>query len=193
MSDATGNVLRGQLFRVDQSGEADSIGGTLWPDEAAWRLKLELKRSFGYLPEELATFKNVPVPAVGTTATNSMTNVVNGVEFVLKEFERKPNLTPPNPHGFEWMETRIHFEVSTPPQGVAVSLLQIVTDQGEKIKASYEEPSEYQGHDLPKGWTKFTRIIHLDHNPTNAKTLDITWVAQKTRTVEFLVKPPNAE
>jgi hypothetical protein len=192
LSDATGNVLRGQLFRFDQSGEADSIGGTLWPDEAAWRLKLELKRSFGYLPEELATFKNVPVPAVGTTVTNNMTNLVNGVELVLEDFERKPDLTNARNSGY-WMGSMIHFEVRPPSHGVAVSLLQIVTDKGDKIADYTQSGPSFLGTVAPKEWTEFTRWIYLKSIPTNAQTLDITWVVQKTRTVEFLVKPPNAE
>lgn len=81
ISDATGNVLRANLFvssfdllwgysRPQQPGKtacSESIRGTLWPDEPAWRLRLEVKRASGFAPEEIVTFKNVPVPAVGTT------------------------------------------------------------------------------------------------------------------------------
>ncbi len=39
----------------------------------------------------------------------------------------------------------------------------------------------------------FSHVLLIDALPTNAQTLDITFVVQKTRTVEFLVKPPEVE
>ena len=74
ISDATGNVLRNRNWFLSsinlhmgslppqQSGKtsySESIGGMLWPDEAAWRLKLEFKRAVGFAPEEVVTFNNV--------------------------------------------------------------------------------------------------------------------------------------
>ena len=82
LSDATGNVLRNTATsfsstmmafagynppqQFDWAAYSEDISGTLWPDEAAWRLKLEFKRASGFAPEEVVTFKNVPVPGVGT-------------------------------------------------------------------------------------------------------------------------------
>ena len=49
LSDATGNVLRDSGW---PGGKRVDFVGTLWPDEAAWRLKLELTPDFGYPPEK---------------------------------------------------------------------------------------------------------------------------------------------
>jgi len=96
LSDATGNVLAspsnvgssgGNVSPMTFMGEYRlSLPGTLWPDEAAWRLKLELKRKSGFAPDELVTFKNVPVPKIGITNFPPITNMVGGVQLVLKEF-----------------------------------------------------------------------------------------------------------
>jgi hypothetical protein len=179
LSDATGNVL----YR-SHSGEWGYFGGTLWPDEAAWRLKLDLKRSSGHSPEELGTFTNVPVPGVGTTMSTPMTNVVNGVEIVLKEFERGPDSTVTGPSWPADQGSTICFEVHSPRDGVAIDLLQIVTDTGWKFQA-------YK--DYVNGGTESTPKFYLKSIPTNAQTLDITWAVQKMRSVEFLVKPPQPE
>jgi hypothetical protein len=38
-------------------------------------------------------------------------------------------------------------------------------------------------------WGPFYRGASLKFIPTNAQTVDITWVVQKMRSVDFLVKP----
>jgi hypothetical protein len=96
LNDATGNILASPSNVGSSGGNASpmtfrgeyrlSIPGTLWPDEAAWRLHLKLKRKSGYAPNEFVTFKNVPVPKLGTTNFPPITNVVGGMQLVLKEF-----------------------------------------------------------------------------------------------------------
>ena len=205
LSDATGNFIRtslgfsekfGHPVQVrdaagnalprlpDESGYRLAVMATLWPGEEAWRLKLDLKRSSGHSPEELGTFTNVPVPGVGTTMSTPMTNVVNGVEIVLKEFERGPDSTVTGPSWPADQGSTICFEVHSPRDGVAIDLLQIVTDTGWKFQA-------YK--DYVNGGTESTPKFYLKSIPTNAQTLDITWAVQKMRSVEFLVKPPQPE
>ena len=89
----TGNVLRNTVFKPrsfepgwDDGIFDESIVGMLWPNEAAWRLKLEFKRFSGFSPDELVTFKNVPVPAVGTTNIMSISQSVGGTRIMLREF-----------------------------------------------------------------------------------------------------------
>jgi len=199
LSDATGNVL---AFPSKSSSSGDnvspmtfsgeyrlSIPGTLWPDEAAWRLKLDLKRKSGFTPDELVTFKNVPVPKIGTTNFPPITNTVGGVQLVLKEFVEngdRTNIRYPfgtNANYFvndHTPETMVAVELPDHPEGVAVDFVKMIADTGEIF--------EKHGN----SWAPFYRGASLKFIPTNAQTVDISWVVQKMRSVEFLVKPPLA-
>ena len=128
LSDATGKVLPGLFYEY---GYRHAITGTLWPDEAAWRLRLELKRTRGYAPGETVTFRNVPVPKVGTTNLTPMTGFAGGMKLVLTEFERKPDITI-NAMGIGYMASRIRVELPTHPDGVALDFVEITTDTREK-------------------------------------------------------------
>jgi hypothetical protein len=187
LSDATGNVLRSDW-------DSDMVGffDTLFPDETAWRLKLEVKRISGFSPEELVTFTNVPVPIVGATITNRMTKTFAGVKFALQEFNRKPNPTNAREPVPTIEQSWIHFEIHAPPHGVEVEVAQVRTDRGWNIEAL----SAKAGETLPigfKGVPESAYSVFLKSIPANAKAVDITWVVQRTRSVEFMVKPPKAE
>ncbi len=98
LSDATGNQLRclsenmvywlrGDLKYPNATGWAgygESLPGMPWPDEAAWRLKLELKRVRGFDPLEMVTIKNIPVPKAGTTNSLFLTNTAGNVQIILE-------------------------------------------------------------------------------------------------------------
>jgi hypothetical protein len=197
LSDATGNVLSSPS-NVSSSGENVSpmtflgeyrlsIPGTLWPDEAAWRLKLEMKRKSGFAPDEFVTFKNVPVPKIGTTEFTPITNMVGGVQIALKEFVEngdRTNIRYPRGTNASFAvndhtpETMVAVELPGHPEGVAVDFVRMTSDTGEIF--------EKHGN----SWRPFYRGASLIFIPTNAQTVDITWVVQKVRSVEFLVKPP---
>ena len=74
LSDSTGNVVRrmesvpvNMLFESQKMrpwnlpSDTKSFWTTLWPDETAWKLNLELKRFSGFASNELVTFRNVPL------------------------------------------------------------------------------------------------------------------------------------
>jgi hypothetical protein len=194
LSDAMGNVLRStaslrafslgypQATSAGQTPYYFSFDATLWPDEAAWRLKLEIQRSFGFAPEEVVTFKNVPVPAMGTTNFPALTKIVGGVKVELTFFERRPNIPVSSGEGFDdtWpnFAGRVRAELPGKPGGVALDFLEMKTDIGKATQ-------------LGSSFPDFGYEVLLRSIPTNATTMDFTFVLQKTRTVEFLVKPPK--
>jgi hypothetical protein len=109
LSDATGNVIRDRSFRSFgilfndynrpqkfgwASYSESIIRGMLWPDGAAWRLKMEFKRASGFASEEVVTFKNVPVPAMGTTNTTPISKNAGGIQVVLKKFGKGKGVNP---------------------------------------------------------------------------------------------------
>ena len=200
LSDATGNIIASPAYvssggpgvspMIDIGEYRLSLRGTLWPDEPAWKLKLHLKRKSGFTPEELVTFKNVPVPKVGTTNFAPITNIVGGVQLVLKEFVENGDRTRFRyPRGTNagyivndhTPETMVAVEFPEHPEGLAVDFVKITSDTGETI--------EEHGNT----WRPNYRAATLKFISPNVKTVDITWVVQKMRSVEFLVKPPTSE
>jgi len=194
LSDATGNVIRNTSFMssylafegharrqlTEWAAYTESIPGTLWPDEAAWRLKLEFKRASGFAPQEVVTFKNVPVPAMGTTNYPSFTKKAGGIKVVLTKFARRPNLTIVG-GGLYDMTTYVTAELPGKPKGVAIDFLSMKADAGQAEQYGSSEPDN------------FSYRVLVTSIPANAKTMDFTFVVQKTRAVEFLVKPPKPE
>jgi hypothetical protein len=194
LGDATGNVISSRSFMssylafegharrqlTEWAAYTESIPGTLWPDEAAWRLKLEFKRASGFAPQEVVTFKNVPVPAMGTTNYPGFTKKAGGIKVVLTEFARRPNLTIVG-GGLYSMTTYVTAELPGKPKGVAIDFLSMKADAGQAEQYGSSEPDN------------FSYRVLVTSIPTNAKTMDFTFVVQKTRAVEFLVQPPKGE
>jgi len=90
LSDASGNSLRAG----SRSGMKDKMrfSPIIWPDEDGWKLRLHIKRKTGFLPTELITFSNVPLPSLNTTNFPGITNIVMGIESRLKEIRRSQPL-----------------------------------------------------------------------------------------------------
>ena len=191
LSDATGNVIaeRSQCSWVglqfaprpqaDWRGLNDTLNGALWPNEAAWHLKMAFKRSFGFASNEFVTFANIPIPAMGATNTNAVVAMSGNQKLVLKGFERRADL-PSNVVGTFFGHTLTELTVEMPgkPPDLALDVWETRTDAGEALRFGHWE--------LTNSYTLSFRSI-----PTNATTLNLTVVLQKTRSVEFTFKPPK--
>jgi hypothetical protein len=157
-----------------------SVIGTLWPDEPAWRLKLEIKHTLPYAADELVTFKNVAVPPPGATNKVGVTNHFAGVQIVLAFLAHEQRRGKPY----------IHIRIEFPEKSrVAVDLAKVITDTGEVVTTN-----KYASFGVMLGenyWGPSHRGIDLSGIPTNTKAVDITLAVQKMRSVEFFVKPPN--
>ena len=194
LSDATGNHIHG--FRdpipteaqrtMQDDGYVNVIGGVLWPDEAAWRLKVELKRDSGFSAPELVTFKSVPLLNEGTPDVIRLTNLVGGTQFVLSERMQIQNGRNPG-------RPRFQFETAARPNSISLAWVKVATDAVAEAETS--KPSWSQGYSpgRPDGNAHFSSDLVLRFVPAGVKTVDITWAMHKTRTVEFLVKPPKRE
>jgi hypothetical protein len=203
LSDATGNRMHVSSLlnsaRFHEPTGWKSLLGRLWPDEAAWRLKLEFKRGTGYAPEELVTFTNVPLLRLGSTDTIRLTNRVAGIQVVLEETRsQQQHGGHPNTH---------EFRVALPSklEGWPANFVKLSTDTGEQAETTdvitwgvavsgFGQPAfpvpiadEIDSDDLLHS----TRYV-LTTIPADVQTVNITWAVQRTRTVEFLVKPPES-
>ena len=198
LSDATGNVLVSSSFRPEWLthrlwltqgskglqfagwiGYCETVEGTLWPDEAVWRLKVELKRTNGFAPTELVTFKSVPILPLNTTNSIWITNTVGGLQVRLEEHRRE---------GWWKLGDYPKFRLEA-PDGFIADVIQVTTDAGEELDGG-------GGFEYTNGTVAWPLqpFISVRIRPTNTvNTLNITWAVQKTRTVEFFVKPPQPQ
>lgn len=191
LSDATGNSLRSaginRLFngrRYGWPGQSQStVQGTLWPGEAAWRVKVELKRSAGFGEGELAVFKRIPVASPGTNQVR-LTNMVGGIELVLTEttmavsYSNPPGGPSGRSSGYEY---QIQLEIPGKPAGMAVDLLSADTDEGTVNPMMSFSDDGYA----------YEAILMDRDSSAQATNMNLTFAVQKTRSVEFLVKPPK--
>ena len=193
LSDATGNVLSSHVLSSPPNvlggvnsatpltwfNEHIPLNARLWPGEAAWRLKLELKRKAGFRPEDLTTFSKLPVPSLGATNTAPITNMVGGVKVVLTEFRQVPAGQALGVNSRTTVQ-EIKVELPDPLKGVMVDLVKLTTDDGDQITT------------MGLGWNPDQQTFSsVQLIPSNTKTVDLTLAVQKTRSVGFLVKPPN--
>jgi hypothetical protein len=202
LSDATGNHIYLDTQYLYDYRYQNPFRGTLWPDEGAWRLKLELKHpapllnlragsgrqkfvpeDFGLRPEELLTFSNVPVLAPGATNTLWFTNTIGGSRIIMQEYVSESG-------GGSGILTfnlpKFHAECAQGSDGIAVDFVEATSTQGERLETGAK--LMINGQPTPRaGDYVYTALL----NPaTNGPTVNITWLVQKTRPVEFLFKPP---
>ncbi len=141
----------------------------LWPDEAAWKLKLRLKKTRGFRPDELLTISNVPLPSVGTTNKYNLTNITMGVQTVFKQFIRKAPDAGRSSIRFE------HDDFGD-------------TNQIDLISVNAHPAST---NTTPWGGVSFhtASTFYFKSIPTNATHMDFVFSVQKARLVEFAVAP----
>ena len=208
LSDATGNSLLldndgGYILDYAAGCSFAFPSGLLWPHESAYRLELEFKlrvpdeppsvyplpnlAEFGFRPDELVTFKNLPL--LPASATNSLwwTNTAGGIQVVVREFMQDRG------GGNSSIDTRgwpnFDVESSARREGLSIDFVRFTTPTGERLSS---HPIGARGSNDVRPSQASRRSVAVWSPPSNVTAVDITWVVQKTRRVEFLVKPPSS-
>lgn len=179
-SDATGNS--GHSTGMSWSGgdnSAFSFQPGLWPTEAAWKVKLEIKRSEGFQPEEMFVFKNVPLGELDRTNVIAWATNVAGIAVTLQNICRRAPIT-----NNSWSSSQfssVHLTLSPLSTSQQVDLLRVVYDTGKT--------------NLTESWSSSSneRNYNFREIPLAAQTADFTFAIQQSRTVEFTVKPQLPE
>ena len=176
ISDATGNRVRQTTFSVDHDKGRFQFSPSLWPDEAAWKMEVEVKKRAGFAPEELFTVKGVRIEE-GERKIGFSTNV-GGVTITLDRWVRR---APPKPGTWSSESAaRLSGTVGVAPDNVHVDLVSAVTDTGEPLESG---GSSMGG--LTREWWYRTA-------PAKAQAADFTFAVHRSRWVEYLVKPELA-
>jgi hypothetical protein len=177
LSDATGNALRSTSMSSGGGDDVFLFGPALWTNESAWKLRCEIKRSQGFAPGELFSFKNVPVPEMFQTNQLGWSTNFNGVTVTLDYFIRRPPLTNGNGGWYSSQLSQAHFHMKGLSNDLHLDLGETRADTGTKVDCSASSTSDD------------SQDRYLGNIPSEAKTLDFTFAVQRGRWVEFMVKP----
>jgi hypothetical protein len=192
-SDATGNHVNGSVPDNQWSGSDDAVTYQygLWPDELAWKIRLEFSQQSDFADNELWSVQNIPVEAGrqmdfwNYNNRRNNTNLVfaetdlNG--FHLKIFPAKQFTDAPpnsNPNG----GLTIQVEPSL-PAGMRMTLVKLTDDQTNDIG------------NMDYGTTRNGNSIAYRFGLRDlggATNLNLTIALHKSRFVEFTVKPEKA-
>lgn len=147
----------------------------LWPSESAWKLRCEIKRAEGFAPGETFVFRDVPLGRLdATNRIGWMTNFA-GVRVSLDHVIRRL----PNTNQSWSSENLSHVQFTTAglTNDFHLDLLSARTDKGTNLNfGSWSSGS---------GW----RTYDFRNVAPDANTADFTFAVQRSRWVEFIVKP----
>jgi hypothetical protein len=154
-----------------------------WPDEAAWKLRVEVCRAGAFRSAELWTFRSLPAPRAGKTVRHIKGTTRGGITLSVQSLHhyRPPGelvrkLIKPFPSAGVRLRT---WGLS---DDMRVSLIRATDDRGRVLATSRYG---YRGED---GEHSFNYQL-----PADAKTLDLTFAVQKPRFVEFLAAPTRPD
>jgi hypothetical protein len=187
-SDATGNRIFNNSWSNTREGDEAvmTYQWGLWPDESAWKLRVEMSRTSGFNDDELWTVENIPVNSGrqqdlwgynnrrGNTNAAFAETTLNGIH--LKLFPAT-QFTDEN-YGNGQKRGGLRVQIDPEPEGVQMRMtLAKVTDE--------------QGRDL-QSWGANGgggNYVFQLQDVRDAKTLNITLALHKSRFVEFTAKP----
>ena len=181
-SDATGNRVTGWVNTQNQDGEPETLyQWGLWPDEPAWKVRVEFSRTSGFTDGELWTVQNVPVEAgqmqnfwnYGRKPTNSAfaeatLNDIHLKLFPVKQFtDQSPGSQP---------QGAVQIQIGKPLDGMRMTLLKATDDQGHDI----------QNWNWSWGGNYYSFAFR---ELGSTKTVNLTLALHQSRFVEFMAKP----
>jgi hypothetical protein len=185
-SDATGNSIQGWVNDFRQNGQESGYfyQEGLWPDEPAWKLRLEFSRTSGFSDDETWAVTNVPVqPGTQQDVRNNFGNsdrktafaeaTVNGIH--LKLFPAI-GYQDQNQGGGRSVSFSIKADPDPEAQGMRLTPLKIADEQGHEL--------QNRGSSWGGGNYQYQFSV-----PRNVTSLNITIVLHKSRFVEFTAKP----
>jgi len=193
-SDATSNNVTGQVVKNDWTDNNDSAVYQygLWPDESAWKLRVEFSKKSDFASSELWTLPNIPVQpgrqqdfwnygGRRTSTTNAVFAETDLNGFHLKIFTPKVFTdAPPNsqPSG------GLVIQATPPlPPGVHLTLVKFTDDQTNDI-------GNWNYGTMGSATSTTYRYGLRDLN--DATNLNLTLAVHKSRFVEFIAKPEKA-
>ena len=190
-SDATGNSVQGWINAFNMNGQESGYfyREGLWPDEPAWKLRLEFSRTSGFGNDEIWAVNDVPVqPGTQQDAGNLWGNfgrtkpafaeaTVNGIHVKLFPAIQ---YSDPNNGGAQAVSFYLKTDPDPEAEGMRLTVLQADDDQGRDLQS--------RGSSWGGGNYQYEYV-----NTRSAKALNLTFAIHKSRFVEFTAKPAKAD
>jgi len=192
VSDATGNRALYTLLGLGRPEDGYfTFEPGLWPNESAWKLRCEIKRSRGFAPGEMFVFRDVPLGGLGETNRLGWTTNFAGVTVTLDQFIRR---TPTTGNDFSLEnKSQVQFSWRGLTNGVHLDLVSVRTDTGTELESPSWSSGGNQRTYSFRGPPADGRTADLTHGfrnvPGDARTADFKFAMQRSRWVEFMVKP----
>jgi hypothetical protein len=171
---------------------------TLWPGEAAWKLRIELSRTNGFEPEELWTATGLPVPAEDSNLAAAASSVVRSslqANTPPVGLTNSPSVFSTNINGcsirLELGRTKASggkSEQSSSDITLSVSIEQIPNDVRLNLVSVSDENGRTVRIKSSNEWLRWGSSFHLTV-PPDATRLDCTFAYHKSRFVEFVAAP----
>jgi hypothetical protein len=189
-SDATGNhsSLNGWSSSHDDKGDPTmTYQWGLWPEEKAWKLRVEMSRSSGFNNNEEWAVSNIPLKKGNW---NDLWNYNMGRNHPTDSPVAETTLQGVHLKIFPAIETDQNFGMGQKSGGVHVT---VKPDLPEGFRMSLVDLTDENGHKLPPTWgpngSGNGNYIFQLPDIRNAKSLNLTIVVHQSRFVEFTVKP----
>jgi hypothetical protein len=182
-SDATGNHILGWCnSHWENDEEVTLYQWGLWPDEPAWKLRVEFSRTSGFTDNELWTVQDIPVQPGrmqdfwnygGRNRMNSAfaETTLNGIHLKLFPARQFTDISPGSqPQG------GFRIQTDQPADGMRMTLIKVTDGQGHDI----------QTWNWGGGGTDYRFGLR---ELGNAKSFNLTLALHRSRFVEFTAKP----
>jgi len=175
LTDATGNTAHAYRSAASslEGQPVFGLSAALWPDEPAWKLRVEFSRIADFAPDERVSLPPIPVPEPDTHSLIHTQMTVQGATFSGKLLA---HLAVPASIGN--IRARAELVVSlVPVEGLRLRLVRAADDRGRELRhlPGYAETSG--AHNF---WLEL---------PADARTLDLTFAVTRSRFLEFVARP----
>lgn len=179
VTDPTGNVCDTRNRRFESVGDFlfYSFDGLLWPQESAFKFKVEFSRQNGFASNELCAVARLALAPLNTTTILSNPPAApHGIQLKQLALQRVQG-GPYLPGDFRRNAMLQVQTASALPAGIRLSLARAVDDRGWPV---WSQPT-----------LSLSNTIHAFELcvPAGATNLDFALAFQRSRFAEFLVKP----
>jgi hypothetical protein len=190
-SDAAGNSIQGWINSNYQNGQPTGYyyQEGLWPNEPAWRLRVEFSRASGFNDDEIWALTNVPVqPGTQQDMQNAWNSNWNS------SGKSKPAFAEATVNGIHlklFSAIQYQDQNNGGGQSVSFSLKADPDPELEGMRMTVLTATDDQGHVLQNRGASWGggNYQYQYANARNIKSLNITVALHKSRFVEFTVKP----
>jgi hypothetical protein len=192
-SDATGNDVKGWINDYPRNGESGYFYQSgLWPDEPAWKMRIEFSRTSGFSTDELWNAANIPVHA------GSQQEIQNMWNDQMNSSRQNPKIIPFAETTLNGVHVKLFPAIQYADYGdnkvVGIILKTDPDPESDGMRMTPLAVTDDQGRTLNNqnsSWGSGTYQYNFPES-RNIQSLNVTIALHKSRFVEFTVKPQKA-